>query len=154
MAGLSLCSNTCPTKRPSLRACIAGVGFGGLIYQHVQTAISGHFERPTLRGCTFATDYGRVVALLQRLPCQKTKPKGLRHGDELWWFGFICVFTRLYVDGFERPTLRGWHLRRIVAGLSLRSNTCPAKRPSLRACIDRMSFVGWDRIAFRSRIYM
>ncbi|EEX72122.1 hypothetical protein GCWU000325_01002 [Alloprevotella tannerae ATCC 51259] len=41
-----------------------------------------------------------------------------------------------------------------MAGLALRPNACPAKRPSLRACIDRMSFVGWDRIAFRSRIYM
>ena len=54
----------------------------------------------------------------------------------------------------ERPTLRGCLLRHILAGLSLCSNACPAKRPSLRACIDRMSFVGWDRIAFRSRIYM
>ena len=51
MAGLSLRSNACPAKRPSLRACVAGVGFGGLIYQHVQTPISGHFERPSLRAC-------------------------------------------------------------------------------------------------------
>ncbi|EEX72037.1 hypothetical protein GCWU000325_01580 [Alloprevotella tannerae ATCC 51259] len=53
------------------------MGFGGLIYQHVQTAICGYFERPTLRGCIFAADCGRVVASLQCLPCQKTKPKGL-----------------------------------------------------------------------------
>ena len=49
-------------------------------------------------GLPFAAHRGRVVALLQRLPYQKTKPKGLRHGDELWWFGFICVFTRLLAD--------------------------------------------------------
>ena len=34
----------------------------------------------------------------------------------------------------ERPTLRGCLLRHILAGLSLCSNACPAKRPSLRAC--------------------
>ena len=85
---------------------------------------------------------GRVVASLQRLPCQKTKPEGLWCGSELCRFGLICVFTRLYVDGFERPTLRGWHLRRIVAGLSLRSNACPAKRPSLRACVAGVGFGG------------
>ena len=97
VAGLSLRSNACPAKRPSLRACVAGVGFGGLIYQHVQTPISGHFERPTLRGC---------------------------------------------------------RLRQTMAGLSLRSNACPAKRPSLRACGERKSLADWDRIAFRSRVYM
>ncbi len=68
------------------------------VYLCIYTPISGHFERSTLRGCIFVADYGRVVASLQRLPCQKTKPKGLRHGDELWWFGFICVFTRLLAD--------------------------------------------------------
>ena len=77
MAGLSLRSNTCPAKRSSLRACVADVNFGGLIYQHIPTEISDHFERPTLRGCP---------------------------------------------------------LRRIVAGLSLRSNTCPTKRPTLWGC--------------------
>ncbi|EEX72267.1 hypothetical protein GCWU000325_00729 [Alloprevotella tannerae ATCC 51259] len=140
MAGLALRPNACPAKRPSLRACGAGVGFGGLIYQHIQTAICGYFERPTLRGCIFAANYGRVGASLQHLPCQKTKPKGLWCGSELWWFGFICVFTRLYVDGFERPTLRGCILRRTMAGLALRPNACPAKRPSLRACWE--SFAG------------
>ena len=59
------------------------------------------------KGLHFAAHRGRVVASLQRLPCQKTKPKGLCCGGEVWWFGFICVFTRLYADGFERPTLRG-----------------------------------------------
>ena len=49
-------------------------------------------------GLHIVADFGRVVAPLQRLPCQKTKPKGLRHGDELWWLGFICVFTRLLAD--------------------------------------------------------
>ena len=51
------------------------------------------FERPTLRGCTFATIFGRVVALLQRLPYQKTKPKGLRCGCGLWRFCLISIFT-------------------------------------------------------------
>ena len=97
VAGLSLRSNACPTKKTSLRACVAGVGFGGLIYQHIQAAICGYFERPTLRGL---------------------------------------------------------HLRRMVAGLSLRSNAYPTKRPSLRACGERMNFADWDRIAFRSRVYM
>ena len=31
-------------------------------------------------GLHIAADYGRVVALLQRLPYQKTKPKGLHCG--------------------------------------------------------------------------
>ena len=70
------------------------------------------------KGLPLAADYGRVVAPLQRLPCQKTKPKGLWCGGELWWFGFICVFTRLYADGFERPTLRGCTWRCVAAGLS------------------------------------
>ncbi|EEX72501.1 hypothetical protein GCWU000325_00964 [Alloprevotella tannerae ATCC 51259] len=43
MAGLSLRPNACPAKRPSLRACVAGVGIGSLIYQHIQTAICGRF---------------------------------------------------------------------------------------------------------------
>ena len=50
------------------------------------------------KGLPLAADYGRVVASLQRLPCQKAKPKGLCCGDELCRFGFICVFTRLSVD--------------------------------------------------------
>ena len=55
------------------------------VYLCIYTPISGHFERPTLRGCIFVADYGRVVASLQRLPCQKTKPKGL--------LGMFCAFT-------------------------------------------------------------
>ena len=47
------------------------------------------------KGLPFAADYGRVVASLQRLPYQETKPKGLRRGGELCRFGFICVFIRL-----------------------------------------------------------
>ena len=101
MAGLSLRSNACPAKRPSLRACVAGVGFGGLIYQHIQTAICGYFERPTLRGCIFAANYGRVVAPLQRLPCQKTKPKGLWCRGGLWWFDLSA-----YTNGYMRMILR------------------------------------------------
>ena len=94
MAGLSLRSNTCPAKRPSLRACVAGVGFGGLIYQHVQMAICGYFERPTLRGCIFAANYGRVVAPPQRLPCQKTKPKGL--------LGMFCAFIFEFIIALDQ----------------------------------------------------
>ena len=101
------------------------------VYLCIYTPISGHFERPTLRGCIFAADCGRVVASLQRLPCQKTKPKGLWCGSELWWFGFICVFTRLYVDGFERPTLRGCifaaNYDRVVA--SLQRLPCQRTKP-------------------------
>ena len=80
------------------------------VYLCIYTPISGHFERPTLRGCIFAAHRGRVVASLQHLPCQKTKPKGLRLGDELWWFGFISIYKRLYADDFERPSLRGYPL--------------------------------------------
>ena len=99
VAGLSLCSNACPAKRPSLRACVAGVSFCGLIYQHVQTAICGYFERPTL-------------------------------------WGFI--------------------LRRTMTGLSLRFNTCPAKRPSLRACVARVSFCGLicSALAIKGNIWL
>ena len=35
------------------------------------------------KGLPFAANYGRVVASLQRLPCQKTKPKGLYCGGGL-----------------------------------------------------------------------
>ena len=38
------------------------------------------------KGLAFAANYGRVVASLQRLPCQKTKPKGLWCGSGLWRF--------------------------------------------------------------------
>ena len=96
VAGLSLRSNASPAKRPSLRACVAGVGFGGLIYQHVQTPISGYFERPTLRGCT---------------------------------------------------------LQRTMAGLSLCSNACPAKRPSLRACVAGVGFGGLIYQHIQTAIY-
>ena len=189
MAGLSLCSNACPAKRPSLRACIAGMGFGGLIYQHVQTAICGYFERPTLRGCIFAANYGRVGASPQRLPCQKTKPKGLCHRGELCWIELVIVLRSLAYLIVKpltqnRPLTAHFHPPITPSGLVLwqgsvtqsvntasasssivnplglvfQNKPTPAdgnlERPSLRACIDRMSFVGWDRIAFRSRIYM
>ena len=89
------------------------------------------FERPTLRGCIFAANYDRVVASPQRLPCQKTKPKGLWCGSELCRFGLICVFTRLYVDGFEKPTLRGCifaaNYGRVVA--SLQRLPCQKTKP-------------------------
>ena len=35
------------------------------------------FRKTNPEGLPRAADYGRVVALLQRLPYQKTKPKGL-----------------------------------------------------------------------------
>ena len=54
------------------------------VYLCIYTPISGHFERSTLRGCIFVADYGRVVASLQHLPCQKTKPKGLCREGDLW----------------------------------------------------------------------
>ena len=145
MAGLSLRSNACPAKRPSLRACIAGMGFGGLIYQHVQTAICGYFERPTLRGCIFAADCGRVGASPQRLSCQKTKPKGSWCRGGLWWFGFICVFTRLYADGFERPTLRGCifvaDYGRVVA--SLQRLPCQKTKPKGLCCGSELWWFGF-----------
>ena len=37
------------------------------------------------KGLPLAAHRGRVVASLQRLPCQKTKPKGL--------LGMFCAFT-------------------------------------------------------------
>ena len=83
------------------------------------------------KGLHIAADCGRVVASLQRLPCQKTKPKGLWCGSELCRFGLICVFTRLYVDGFEKPTLRGCifaaNYGRVVA--SLQRLPCQKTKP-------------------------
>ena len=104
------------------------------VYLCIYTPISGHFERPTLRGCTFAAHRGRVVAPLQRLPYQKTKPKGLLlRGWALAVWVYLCIYTP--ISGyFERPTLRGCTLRRTMAGLSLCSNACPAKRPTLWGC--------------------
>ena len=49
----------------------------GLVSQNAPTHIRDKLERPTLRGCSLAPHYGRVVASLQHLPCQRTKPKGL-----------------------------------------------------------------------------
>ena len=49
----------------------------GLVSQNAPIHIRDKLERPTLRGCPLATHYGRVVASLQHLPCQRTKPKGL-----------------------------------------------------------------------------
>ena len=51
------------------------------------------------KGLHIAANYDRVVAPLQRLPCQKTKPKGLYRRDGLWWFdlsacsnGYMRIF--------------------------------------------------------------
>ena len=58
----------------------------GSLSQNRPIHVRGVVERPTLRGCLLRVSFGRVVALLQRLPCQKTKPKGLHCGYELCWF--------------------------------------------------------------------
>ena len=52
------------------------------------------------KGLPFAANYGRVVASLQRLPCQKTKPKGLLGKFCRLSFEFIIVLgsiTRMRV---------------------------------------------------------
>ena len=104
------------------------------VYLCIYTPISGHFERPTLRGCRLLRTMARLSLRFNAFPAKRPSLRACCCGSELWWFGFICVFTRLYADGFERPTLRGCTWRRIVAGLSLRSNACPAKRPTLWGC--------------------
>ena len=48
------------------------------------------------KGLPFAANYGRVVASLQRLPCQKTKPKGLCRRGELWWCD-LSAYTNAYI---------------------------------------------------------
>ena len=141
MAGLSLRSNACPAKRPSLRACVAGVGFGGLIYQHVQTPISGYFERPTLRGCTLRRTMAELSLRSNACPAKRPSLRACVAG--VGFGGLIYQHVQTPISGhFERPTLRGCRVRRIVAGLSLCFNACPAKRPSLRACVTGMSFGG------------
>ena len=47
------------------------------------------------KGLPPAADYGRVVTSLQRLPCQKTKPKGL--------LGMFCRLTCEFIT--ESPVL-------------------------------------------------
>ena len=47
------------------------------------------------KGLPLAADYGRVVASLQRLPCQKTKPKGLWCGSELYRIELVIVLRSL-----------------------------------------------------------
>ena len=42
------------------------------------------------KGLPLAADYGRVVASLQRLPCQTTNPKGLFCGGELWQIDLLA----------------------------------------------------------------
>ena len=71
----------------------------GLVSQNSPTHICDKLERPTLRGCSLVTNYGRVVASLQHLPCQRTKPKGL----------FLYIFpyrSTLYTCYGIWPTLR------------------------------------------------
>ena len=55
----------------------------GSLSQNRPIHIRGVVERQTLRGCRLRVCFGRVVALLQHLPCQRAKPKGLRCGYEL-----------------------------------------------------------------------
>ena len=45
-------------------------------------------------GLAFAADCGRVVASLQHLPCQKTKPKGL--------LGMFCAFTFEFIIAWDQ----------------------------------------------------
>ena len=47
------------------------------------------------KGLAFAAYCGRGVALLQRLPCQETKPKGLRCGSELCRIELVIVLRSL-----------------------------------------------------------
>ena len=47
------------------------------------------------KGLPFAANYGRVVASLQHLPCQKTKPKGLWCGSELCRIELVIVLRSL-----------------------------------------------------------
>ena len=46
------------------------------------------------KGLHFAAHRGRVVASLQRLPCQKTKPKGL--------LGMFCAFTFEFIIALDQ----------------------------------------------------
>ena len=41
------------------------------------------------KGLPLAADYGRVVASLQRLPCQKANPRGLWCGRGHWRFCLV-----------------------------------------------------------------
>ena len=52
-------------------------------------------------GLHIAADLGRVVASFQRLPCQKTKPKGLCCRGGLWWFDLSA-----YTNGYMRMILK------------------------------------------------
>ena len=132
MAGLSLRSNTCPAKRPSLRACGAGVSFAGLGLSVYFTAIRGYFERPTLRGCTLRRTMAGLSLRSNACPAKRPSLRACIAG--MGFGGLIYQHVQTAICGYlERPTLRGCTLRRTMAGLSLRSNACPAKRPSLRA---------------------
>ena len=46
------------------------------------------------KGLHIAANYGRVVASLQRLPCQKTKPKGL--------LGMFCAFIFEFIIALDQ----------------------------------------------------
>ena len=46
------------------------------------------------KGLAFAAYCGRVVASLQHLPCQKTKPKGL--------LGMFCAFTFEFIIALDQ----------------------------------------------------
>ena len=106
------------------------------------------------KGLHFAAHRGRVVASLQRLPCQKTKPKGLCCGGEVWWFGFICVFTRLYADGFERPTLRGCVFAVYCGRVKpLRTLTLPCQKANPRG-LYRRDGLWWFDLSACSNGYM
>ena len=70
------------------------------------------------KGLAFAAYCGRVVASLQHLPCQKTKPKGLCRRGELWWCdlsaytnGYMRIFRKTNPEGLPRAADYG----RVVA---------------------------------------
>ena len=52
------------------------------------------------KGLHIAANYDRVVASLQRLPCQKNKPKDLWCRGGLWWFDLSA-----YTNGYMRMIL-------------------------------------------------
>ena len=76
------------------------------------------------KGLPLAADYGRVVASLQRLPCQKTKPKGLRCGDGHCWIELVFALRSLAYLIVKpltqtRPTIAHFHPPITPSGLVL-----------------------------------
>ena len=105
-------------QRPSLMSCVAGMSFGGLIYQHVQIDISDRFERPAL--ITYSRLYfikpfaiflcsskkGRIAFRIE-----KTSAKPPRHTHKAHFTHSICLHPKYaedtqnshYVHAYYRP---------------------------------------------------